>query len=100
MDFQELKLSLSEMEARLQDIKDNVLLIDNKKTRLNEIDSELSKEEVWSDLELSQKLSKEKTTLEKSVKAFQPNLVLQFLLNLIEFLQMQMMDPFYCQTFC
>ena len=51
MDFQELKLSLSEMEARLQDIKDNILLIDNKKTRLNEIDSELSKEEVWSDLE-------------------------------------------------
>ena len=53
MDFHELKLSLSEMEARLQDIKDNILLIDNKKTRLNEIDSELSKEEVWSDLELS-----------------------------------------------
>ncbi len=25
MDFQELKLSLSEMEARLQDIKDNIL---------------------------------------------------------------------------
>ena len=70
MDFQELKLSLSEMEARLQDIKDNILLIDNKKTRLNEIDSELTKEEVWSDLELSQKLSKEKTTLEKSIKSF------------------------------
>ena len=70
MDFQELKLSLSEMEARLQDIKDNILLIDNKKTRLNEIDSELSIEEVWSDLELSQKLSKEKTTLEKSIKSF------------------------------
>ena len=70
MDFQELKLSLSEMEARLQDIKDNVLFVDNKKTRLNEIDSELSKEEVWSDLELSQKLSKEKTTLEKSIKSF------------------------------
>ena len=70
MDFQELKLSLSEMDARLHDIKDNILLIDNKKTRLNEIDSELSKEEVWSDLELSQKLSKEKTTLEKSIKSF------------------------------
>jgi peptide chain release factor 2 len=70
MDFQELKFSLSEMEARLQDIKDNVLFVDNKKNRLNEIDSELSKEEVWSDLELSQKLSKEKTTLEKSIKSF------------------------------
>ena len=63
MDFQELKLSLSDMEARLQDIRDNVLLIDNKKNRLSEIDNELSKEEVWSDLELSQKISKEKTTL-------------------------------------
>ena len=30
------------------------------KNRLNEIDNELSKEEVWSDLELSQNLSKEK----------------------------------------
>ena len=58
MDFQELKLSLSDMEVRLQDIRDNVLLIDNKKNRLSEIDNELSKEEVWSDLELSQKLSK------------------------------------------
>ena len=70
MDFHELKLSLSDMEARLQDIRDNVLLIDNKKNRLSEIDNELSKEEVWSDLELSQKLSKEKTTLEKSLKLF------------------------------
>ena len=34
MDFQELKLSLSEMEARLQDIKDNVLFVDNKKKQI------------------------------------------------------------------
>ena len=53
MDLQELKLSLSDMEARLKDIKDNVLFIDDKKTRLNEIDINLSKEEVWSDLALS-----------------------------------------------
>ena len=58
MDLQELKLSLSDMEARLKDIKENVLFIDDKKTRLNEIDNNLSKEEVWSDLALSQKLSK------------------------------------------
>ena len=70
MDLQELKLSLSDMEARLKDIKNNVLFIDDKKTRLNEIDNNLSKEEVWSDLALSQKLSKEKTTLEKSIKMF------------------------------
>ena len=44
MDFQELKLSLSDMEARLQDIKDNVLFIDNKKNRLNEIENKLSKD--------------------------------------------------------
>ena len=69
-DIQELKLSLSDMEARLKDIKDNILFIDDKKTRLNEIDNNLSKEEVWSDLALSQKLSKEKTTLEKSIKMF------------------------------
>ena len=41
MDFNELKLSLSEMETRLQDIRDNVLLIDNKNNRLNEIDNEI-----------------------------------------------------------
>ena len=32
-----------------------------KKKRLAEIEKQLTKEEVWSDLELSQKLSKEKT---------------------------------------
>ena len=70
MDFQELKLSLSDMEARLLDVKNNVMLIDNKKIRLNEIDKKLSQEEVWSNLELSQKLSKEKTSLEKIIKSF------------------------------
>jgi len=33
MDFQELKLSLFDMEVRLQNIRDNVLLIDNKNNR-------------------------------------------------------------------
>ena len=60
MDLQELKISLLDMEKRLDDIKDNVLSIESKKIRLDEIDKKLSKEEVWSDLELSQKLSKEK----------------------------------------
>ena len=71
MDLQELKISLLDMEKRLDDIKDNVLSIESKKIRLYEIDKKLSKEEVWSDLELSQKLSKEKTTIEKTLISFE-----------------------------
>ena len=71
MDLQELKISLLDMEKRLDDIKDNVLSIESKKIRLHEIDKKLSKEEVWSDLELSQKLSKEKTTIEKTLISFE-----------------------------
>jgi protein subunit release factor A len=71
MDLQELKISLLDMEKRLDDIKDNVLRIESKKIRLDEIDKKLSKEEVWSDLELSQKLSKEKTIIEKTLISFE-----------------------------
>ena len=71
MDLQELKISLLDMENRLNDIKDNVLSIESKKIRLDEIDKKLSKEEVWSDLELSQKLSKEKTIIEKTLISFE-----------------------------
>ena len=67
MDVQELKSTLSDLEIRLKDIKDNVLYIDVKIKRLAEIENELSKEEVWSDLELSQKLSKEKTSIDKAL---------------------------------
>ena len=58
MDIQELKLTLSDLNERLNDIKINVYKIDSKKTRLQEIESQLSQEKVWSNLELSQKLSK------------------------------------------
>ena len=70
MDVQELKSTLSDLETRLKDIKDNVLLIDLKIKRLAEIDNELSKEEVWSNLDLSQKLSKEKTSIDKALTSF------------------------------
>ena len=67
MDIQELKLTLSDLNERLNDIKINVYKIDSKKTRLQEIESQLSQEKVWSNLELSQKLSKEKTAIEKTL---------------------------------
>ena len=70
MDIQELKLTLSDLTERLNDIKINVYKIDSKKTRLQEIESQLSQEKVWSNLELSQKLSKEKTALEKTISSY------------------------------
>ena len=70
MDVQELKSTLSDLEIRLKDIKDNVLHIDLKIKRLAEIENELSKEQVWSNLELSQKLSKEKTSIDKTLISF------------------------------
>jgi peptide chain release factor 2 len=70
MDIQELRLTLSDLNERLNDIKINVYKIDSKKTRLQEIESQLSQEKVWSNLELSQKLSKEKTALEKTISSY------------------------------
>ena len=70
MDIQELKLTLSDLNERLNDIKINVYKIDSKKTRLQEIESQLSQEKVWSNLELSQKLSKEKTGIEKTISSY------------------------------
>ena len=70
MDIQELKLTLSDLNERLNDIKLNVYKIDSKKTRLQEIESQLSQEKVWSNLELSQKLSKEKTAIEKTISSY------------------------------
>ena len=70
MDIQELKSTLLDLQSRVDEIKNNVLKVDSKKKRLAEIESDLSKEKVWSDLELSQKLSKEKTLLEKTLSSF------------------------------
>ncbi len=65
MDLQELKLTLQDLQNRVDEIRDNVFKIQLKEKRLSEIENQLTKEEVWSDLDLSQKLSKEKTSLEK-----------------------------------
>ena len=70
MDSSELKNSLNDLKIRLDDIKDGVFDINSKEKRLKEIESELSKEEIWSDLDLSQKISKEKTALEKTLNSF------------------------------
>ena len=70
MDSSELKNSLNDLKIRLDDIKDGVFDINSKEKRLKEIESELSKEEIWSDLDLSQKISKEKTALEKTLNLF------------------------------
>ena len=70
MDAQELKATLLDLKSRLEDIKVNVFQIEDKKKRLEEIENELSQEKVWSDLELSQKLSKEKTNLQKIISKY------------------------------
>ena len=70
MDSSELKNSLNDLKIRLDNIKDGVFDITSKEKRLKEIESELSKEEVWSALDLSQKSSKEKTALEKTLNSF------------------------------
>ena len=70
MDIQELKSIISDLQNRMDDIKDNIFKIESKEDRLAEIENQLSQEEVWSDLDLSQKLSKEKTSLEKTMSSF------------------------------
>ena len=70
MDTQELKLILQDLQNRVDDIRDNALKIELKNKRLTEIENQLTKEEVWSDLDLSQKLSKEKTSLEKILGSY------------------------------
>ena len=70
MDIHELKASLIDLKSRLDEIKENVFKITTKEKRLLVIDNDLSKEEVWSDLELSQKLSKEKTLIQKTLASY------------------------------
>ena len=70
MDIQELKASLISLKSRLDEIKENVFKIIEKEKRLIVIENELSKEKVWSDLELSQSLSKEKTNIERTLTSY------------------------------
>ena len=59
MDSSELKIILLDLQARIVEIRNGIFDVTSKEKRLEEITIELSKEEVWSDLDLSQKLSKE-----------------------------------------
>ena len=70
MDTVELKSSLKDLEIRLIEIRDGVFNLIAKEDRLKEIENDLTKEEVWSDLDLSQKINKEKTSIEKSINLF------------------------------
>ena len=70
MDSSELKSGLNDLQLRLIDIREGVFDVLSKENRLKQIEDDLAKEEVWSDLELSQKISKEKTALEKSLASF------------------------------
>ena len=70
MDSVELKSGLNDLKERLNKIREGTFDVSSKEKRLQEIEADLAKEEVWSDLELSQKISKEKTALEKSLILF------------------------------
>src|SRR5210317_834246 len=70
MDSGELKSGLNDLKLRLDEIREGVFDVSSKENRLKQIEEDLTKEEVWSDLELSQKISKEKTVLEKSLASF------------------------------
>ena len=63
MDSLELKSGLNDLKERLNEIREGAFDVSSKEKRLEEIEADLAKEEVWSDLELSQKISKEKTAL-------------------------------------
>jgi len=70
MDSLELKGLLQSLAERLSGIKEDVFQISKKIDKLSQINNDLTKEEVWSDLELSQNLNKEKSALEKSINNF------------------------------
>ena len=70
MDSQEIKLNINDLEERLDEIENSVLNIGAKEVRLKEIENQLSQEETWSDLDLSQKLNKEKTSIDKTLESF------------------------------
>ena len=70
MDSQEIKLNINNLEERLDEIENSVLNIEAKEARLKEIENQLSQKETWSDLDLSQKLNKEKTSIDKTLQSF------------------------------
>tara|TARA_B100000768_G_scaffold48379_1_gene47205 strand:- start:27834 stop:28931 length:1098 start_codon:yes stop_codon:yes gene_type:complete len=71
MDSSELKSILLDLQSRIIEIRNGIFDVTSKEARLDEISSQLSQEDVWSNLDLSQKLSKEKASIEKSLTFFQ-----------------------------
>ena len=71
-----LTMDFNELRANLNDLKIGFLIlggtfdVDIKQLRVKDINSELEKETTWSNLELSQSLNKEKTSLEKFLDDF------------------------------
>ena len=70
MDQAELNSSLNDLHQRLEEIANGPFALNDKQNRLKFIEESLSTEVVWSNLELSQSLNKEKSSLEKALENY------------------------------
>ena len=70
MDQAELNSSLNDLNQRLEEIANGSFALIDKQKRLKSIEDSLSTESVWSNLELSQSLNKEKSSLEKALENY------------------------------
>ena len=70
MDQAELNSSLNDLNQRLEEIANGPFALIDKQKRLKSIEDSLSTEAVWSNLELSQSLNKEKSSLEKALENY------------------------------
>jgi peptide chain release factor 2 len=70
VDQAELNSSLNDLNQRLEEIASGSFALIDKQKRLKSIEDSLSTESVWSNLELSQSLNKEKSSLEKALENY------------------------------
>jgi len=70
VDQAELNSSLNDLNQRLEEIANGSFALIDKQKRLKSIEDSLSTESVWSNLELSQSLNKEKSSLEKALENY------------------------------
>jgi len=70
VDQAELNSSLNDLHQRLEEIANGPFALNDKQNRLKFIEESLSTEAVWSNLELSQSLNKEKSSLEKALENY------------------------------
>jgi len=70
VDQAELNSSLNDLNQRLEEIANGPFALIDKQKRLKSIEDSLSTESVWSNLELSQSLNKEKSSLEKALENY------------------------------